>query len=354
MDRIDPIIQVLAETSFPHQLFQVHVGRADEPDIHRNRLAATDPHHAAVLDGSQEFRLQMQRDVADFVQEERPAVGLLELAHMVRMRIGERALHMTEEFALEQGFRNGAGIDRHHGLSAPETAGMDFPRQDILAGSVLAGDEHRRVGRGDLVQGPADGGHGPGGAPEHRFLRFARNDRCLRFPGLVPGGGEDFDEFVVVPRFHDEIEGPTLHSLHRQRDIGIGREQDDLHLRHHLLDFPGPVKPFIAGVDAGGEIHVQQDHVRPELFQRSHQGSRRRNRFHRLEVHGQQDLQRPADAGVVVHDEYLSFPCSHNSGQKYTFSCVPANRNNSSSAELFVYLSDSPKTKTKICTTTIN
>ena len=128
----------------------------------------------------------------------------------------------------------------------------------------------------------------------------------FRLPGLVPGGGEDFHQFVVVPRFHDEIEGAALHAFHGQGDIGIGRKEDDLHFRGHLLDFPGPVEALVSGVDVRIEVHVQQHHVRPELLQRGDQRSGRREGAHLGEMHGQENFQRPADAQVVIDDEYLS------------------------------------------------
>ncbi len=69
MDRIDTVVEILAETPFAHQRFQVHVGGADQADIHRSGLSAADPDDAAALDGTQQFGLQMQGDVAYFVKE---------------------------------------------------------------------------------------------------------------------------------------------------------------------------------------------------------------------------------------------------------------------------------------------
>ena len=321
MDRIDPIIKVFAEPPLPHQRFQVHVGGADEPDVHRDGLRTANAHDAPVLDRPQQFRLQVQRNVADFIQEERPAVGLLELAHVVRMGIRESALDVTEQFTLEPRFGNGAGIHRHHRLSAPEAPGVDLPRQNVLAGSVFAGDEHRGIRRGNLVDGLADGRHGLGGAPEHGFLRSARNDSLPphRLAGLVPRGGEGSDQFLVLPGFHDEIEGAALHSFHGEGDVGIGREQDHFHFRRHLLDLPRPVEAFVARIDGRVEVHVQQDDVRPEPIQGRDQRRRRRDGLHLREVQREQDFQRLADAGVVVHDEYLSFLRCHNRVPIYAF-----------------------------------
>ena len=206
---------------------------------------------------------------------------------------------------------------------------MDFLRQHVLAGSVLAGDEHRGVRRRNLVQGFPDGGHGLGGAPEHEIPGRAGNDVSIRparpisrharprsgipphrLPGLVPGGREHVDQLFVLPGFHEKVEGAALHAFHRKSDVGIGREEDDFHVRHQLFDLPRPVQPFVARVDAGVEVHVQQHHVRPELLQRGDQRRRRRDRLHLGKMQGQKDFQRPANAQVVVHNQYFSaFHC---------------------------------------------
>ena len=310
VDGVDAVVEVLAEPSLPDQCRQIHIGRADQPDVHRNRLCAAHPYHAPVLDDPQQLGLQVQRDVADFIQEQRPAVGLLELAYVIGMRIGESALHMAEQFAFKQRLRDGAGIHRHHRLPVPEAVGVDLVREHILAGTVLAGDQHGRIGRGDLVECFADVGHGFGSAPEHHG-RPRPGIPAQRPAGLIPSRGQHFNELVIVPRLHDEIEGPALHPFHGQLDVGIRRKQHNLHLRHHLLDLPGPVQALVSGVDRRVEIHVQQHHVRPELLQRVHQCRRRRDGLHLGKVHGQQDFQRPADAQVIIDHQYFPNFRSH-------------------------------------------
>ena len=63
------------------------------------------------------------RDVGDFVQKQRAAVGHLEAADAIHLGVGERALHMAEQLAFENAFGQAAGIDRHHRpRGAKETA----------------------------------------------------------------------------------------------------------------------------------------------------------------------------------------------------------------------------------------
>ena len=52
----------------------------DDPDVDRDLLGAADAEEAALLEHAQQVDLHLGRDVADLVEEERAAVGELELA----------------------------------------------------------------------------------------------------------------------------------------------------------------------------------------------------------------------------------------------------------------------------------
>ena len=101
MNGVDSIVKILPEPALADQLLQVHIRCTNQPDIHWNGLCAANTHDAPVLDHPKQLGLQVQRNIANLIQEERAAVGLLKLAHVVRMRIGESALHMAEEFTFE-------------------------------------------------------------------------------------------------------------------------------------------------------------------------------------------------------------------------------------------------------------
>ena len=258
----------------------------------------------------------MQRNIADFIEEKGAAIGLFKLTHVVRMRISECPLHVAEQLTFKECFRNGAGIYGYHWFPASEAVGVYFARQYVLAGAVLAGDQYSGFGRSNLLQRLPDGLHGSGGPPEHRsfaalrmtsvchaeaFGCFGRSIFPHRLPGFIPGRSEHLDQFVIVPGLHDEVEGPTLHPFHRQGDIGISGKEHYFHFGGHLLDLPGPIQSLVARVDAGVEVHVQQHHIRPELLQRRYKGGRRGDGLHLGKMHRQQNLQRPADAQVVIN-----------------------------------------------------
>ena len=119
--------------------------------------------------------------VADFVEEDRAAVGLLELADLLLGRAGERSLLVAEQLGLDQLLGNGRAVDLDEALAAAQAVAVDGARDELLADAALALDQHRRVGR----RGAADRGHHllqRGAVADHLVADF---DRLLERSVLV-------------------------------------------------------------------------------------------------------------------------------------------------------------------------
>ena len=80
-----------------------------------------EPFELPALEHPQELLLLTQRDVGDLVEEQGAAVGHLEPADAILPGVGERALHVSEQLALEHAFRHAAGVDRDHRPPGPRT-----------------------------------------------------------------------------------------------------------------------------------------------------------------------------------------------------------------------------------------
>ena len=63
---------------------------------------------------------------------------------------------MAEQFRFDQIRWNGAAVDRDEGTTRPAAPLMDRPRDKLFAAARLAGHEHRRFGRRNLVDHPID------------------------------------------------------------------------------------------------------------------------------------------------------------------------------------------------------
>ena len=77
---VEAVVEILAEEALPDHLAEVAVRRGDDADVGLDRRAAADHGVLALLQHAQQAGLGIHRHVADFVEEERAALGLLEAA----------------------------------------------------------------------------------------------------------------------------------------------------------------------------------------------------------------------------------------------------------------------------------
>ena len=114
LDRVETEQQILPESSCRDFRVEVGVGRRDQPHVGLARPRRSETLELAGLEHAQQLLLLAERHVGDLVEEQRAAVGHLESPDAILLRIGERALHMAEELALEDAFRDAAGVDGDH------------------------------------------------------------------------------------------------------------------------------------------------------------------------------------------------------------------------------------------------
>ena len=110
-EHAEPVVEVLAEPAALHLLLEVAVGGGDHAHVDGAGALLADALELALLQHAQQLGLQLERDLADLVEEQRAAVGELEAADAVAQRAGERALLVAEELALEQLARDRRAVD---------------------------------------------------------------------------------------------------------------------------------------------------------------------------------------------------------------------------------------------------
>ena len=147
LDRNNPQaeIQVLAEFACRDQRLEVLVGRRYHPRLDLERLDAADPGELALLQHAQQLGLQLDRQVADFVEEDGAGVGHLEFAGAPLGRSGERAALMPEQLALEQAVRNCRAVDGDERRAPARRFEMNRTRDQLLAGAALAAEQNGGV-----------------------------------------------------------------------------------------------------------------------------------------------------------------------------------------------------------------
>ena len=126
---------------------QILVGRRDDPDVDLDRPRRADPVDLAVFDRAEQTLLSAHRERGEFVEEQRALVGFLEPACPRAGGAGERASLMTEQFGLDQRFRQSRAVHRDERLAPAQRQAVEAFGDQFLAGPALADHEHRAAHR---------------------------------------------------------------------------------------------------------------------------------------------------------------------------------------------------------------
>jgi len=119
----------------------------DHARRHAQRYAATHPLVLVVLEHAQQRRLQLEIELADLVEEDRPAGGALEATRVPRARTREGAALVTKELALDQGRGERGTVGVHEGRAAARRQVVQGARHQTLPHAGLAAEQHRGLER---------------------------------------------------------------------------------------------------------------------------------------------------------------------------------------------------------------
>src|ERR1019366_4927051 len=199
-----------------HLLLQILVRRADDPHVDRLLGVAADAAHDPLLQGAQELHLHRDGGLADLVEEERPALGLVKKPLFLLHGTGERAALVAEELRLEEIFGHGAAVDRDEGLSRAGRCLVDRAGHELFSGPRLTRDEDRRRRLADARDEVEKRAHLPRDAHHPRRgtslgSRLERLDRRLR--GRVRRDHDDGQIGVRLTRFLEDVEAAAIRHL---------------------------------------------------------------------------------------------------------------------------------------------
>src|SRR3546814_7273504 len=94
------------------QFVQVGLGGGNDPAIHGHALVRTQAFEGAFLQHPQQLDLQGQGHAFHFIEEQRAAVGVLDLADPPFASAGKSVGLVAENLAFEEVFRQAAAVER--------------------------------------------------------------------------------------------------------------------------------------------------------------------------------------------------------------------------------------------------
>ena len=223
-----------------HRGFQIPVRRGDDAHIDVQRRRPADALELFFFERAQNLGLHRERQIADFVEEQRAPVRELELAGLSLRRAGERAFLVAEQLRFEQRLGNRRAVDGDERTVRPRAERVERPREQLLAGAALSFEQHGGVGGSRAVQR-----HG------HLLqLRIvADNQRRTaalgqlvfqdhvfgRQPALCERALDQQQQMIRTDRLRQEVERPFFHRGDGVLNAAERRHHDDRQLRVELF-----------------------------------------------------------------------------------------------------------------------
>src|SRR5580700_3268396 len=142
---IQSIIEVAAKLLFQNHSFQVAMSRGHDAYVDSLRPRTSQALKFPFLQDAEKLWLQLERDIADFIQEQRALVCYLKPADLLCDRAGERSPFMAEQFTFEQPGRDGSTVELNERSSPARTVTVNGARDKFFARAGLAQQEDSRI-----------------------------------------------------------------------------------------------------------------------------------------------------------------------------------------------------------------
>ena len=235
-DDVEAEVQILAEASLGDAFGRVAVGRGEKAHVGGDRLRAAKPVELALLQHAQQLHLHRRRHFGDFVEEQRAAGRGLDQTGLDAGGAGEGAALVAEQFVGEQFFRQCAAVDGDERPAGTPAVLVHVARQQFLARSGGADDEHVAVGRRDAGGNAEQFAHRRRVAEDLRPLAglLERHLQCrvLALEADFLGGlAHHLAHFRQAERLFDVVEGAALHRLDRRTGVGVRGDDDHFGVR---------------------------------------------------------------------------------------------------------------------------
>ena len=230
---VDAVEQVAAELAALHEAVDVAVGGGNDAGVHRHLLRPSGAEERPLLEDAEERSLLSPFERRHFVHEERPSRGQLEESGATPLGTGECTALVAEEFGLDRHSSHRRAGDVDQGASSAFRQAVDCARDQLLAGSRLAGDQdrghaagHPRHGVEDRAQ-PWVAGHQLGERVDDRQPLLEARGLARRLALFPRAPHEDVDLGHAV-RLGEIVEGAEPHGADGCLHRSVAGDDDDL------------------------------------------------------------------------------------------------------------------------------
>ncbi len=218
LDGTEAIEEILAETAGEDFGAKVAVGGSDQTDIDLFDFGRADALNFTVLDDAQQLGLHGQGSLADFVQEHRAAIGVLEQAGASIRGAGEGAANMAEQLALQEGVHQGRAVADSQSLLADGADLVDGSGHELFSRAGGAHQENIGVVAGNFASEVEDFEHGGAfadDAVEFEVFEELLLQRADAAALIVQGGNfvEGALQAGMIDRFGEEIGGAATNGF---------------------------------------------------------------------------------------------------------------------------------------------
>jgi exopolyphosphatase/pppGpp-phosphohydrolase len=119
LEHAETVVEIGAKSALFDRLFEVVVRRGHDAHVGPQGLPAPDALEGPILEEAQQLPLDLGREIADLVEEERAALGELDAPPHAPVGAREGAPLVAEEFALDERRRQRRGVHGHERAGGP-------------------------------------------------------------------------------------------------------------------------------------------------------------------------------------------------------------------------------------------
>ncbi len=232
-DDAEAVVKVFAKLLLANGDFEIAIGGRENANIDGNSFFTAKALEGFLLEDAHEFDLRAEGHVADFIEEDGAAIGLLEAADASFGRASECAAFVAEQFTFEECFGNrGAVYGDERRVRA--IAVLEYgARDEFFPGAGFAADEDVDGFGGDAANVFVDVLHG-GALADERVASgagFAEGDGFGYEPIAVSGFGDEGEHLRDVEGLEDVVVCAEFGGFDGSFGGAIGGDENDRQAR---------------------------------------------------------------------------------------------------------------------------